>query len=54
MSSSPEMDAEFEDSTEPNEWDEFFYLTHKNTRPVEEEVDDTDELDFEPIEFDED
>jgi hypothetical protein len=44
----------FDDSSEPDEWDEFYFLTHKNTRPIYEEPNDSDDLDFEPLERDED
>lgn len=40
-------------STPQNEWDEFWHLTHRNTKPIYEEVDDSDELDIDRLEYDE-
>jgi hypothetical protein len=43
-------------SSPQNEWDDFWAVTHKNTKASWDvaEDDDSDELDFEPVERDED
>jgi hypothetical protein len=43
-------------STPENEFDSWFHLTHKNSKASWDvaEDDDSDELDFEPVERDED
>jgi hypothetical protein len=44
----------FNDSSEPDEFDEWFHTTHKDTRAMWEEPNDSDDLDFELLERDED
>jgi hypothetical protein len=43
-------------TTPQSEWDEFWAVTHKNTKASWDvsEPDDSDELDLDPLEFDED
>jgi len=44
----------FDNNSQPDEWDEFWYQTHKGGVASWEEPDDSDELDFEKEDNEED
>jgi len=44
----------FDNNSQPDEWDEFWYLTHPGNTASWEKPDDSDELDFEKEDNEED